>query len=144
MVQTVFAVLVVFAVALALGYRTSASVAGWAGAAGILLLLGWAVTWLCVALGLASGSVEAASNAPMPLILLPFLSSGFVPTDSMPTALAWFAENQPFTPIIETLRAFLEGRDPGSDVWWAIGWCLLITVLSFWWAGRLFQRVRAV
>ena len=144
MVQTVFAVLVVFAVALALGYRTSASVAGWAGAAGIILLLGWAVTWLCVALGLASGSVEAASNAPMPLILLPFLSSGFVPTDSMPTALAWFAENQPFTPIIETLRAFLEGRDPGSDVWWAIGWCLLITVLSFWWAGRLFQRVRAV
>ncbi len=144
MVQTVFAVLVVFAVALALGYRTSASVAGWAGAAGIILLLGWAVTWLCVALGLASGSVEAASNAPMPLILLPFLSSGFVPTDSMPTALAWFAENQPFTPIIETLRAFLEGRDPGSDVWWAIGWCVLITVLSFWWAGRLFQRVRAV
>ena len=144
MVQTVFAVLVVFAVALALGYRTSASVAGWVGAAGIILLLGWAVTWLCVALGLASGSVEAASNAPMPLILLPFLSSGFVPTDSMPTALAWFAENQPFTPIIETLRAFLEGRDPGSDVWWAIGWCLLITVLSFWWAGRLFQRVRAV
>jgi ABC-2 type transport system permease protein len=144
MVQTVFAVLVVFAVALALGYRTSASVAGWAGAAGVILLLGWAVTWLCVALGLASGSVEAASNAPMPLILLPFLSSGFVPTDSMPTALAWFAENQPFTPIIETLRAFLEGRDPGSDVWWAIGWCLLITVLSFWWAGRLFQRVRAV
>ena len=144
MVQTVFAVLVVFAVALALGYRTSASLAGWAGAAGIILLLGWAVTWLCVALGLASGSVEAASNAPMPLILLPFLSSGFVPTDSMPTALAWFAENQPFTPIIETLRAFLEGRDPGSDVWWAIGWCLLITVFSFWWAGRLFQRVRAV
>ena len=144
MVQTVFAVLVVFAVALALGYRTSASVAGWAGAAGIILLLGWAVTWLCVALGLASGSVEAASNAPMPLILLPFLSSGFVPTDSMPTALAWFAENQPFTPIIETLRACLEGRDPGSDAWWAIGWCVLITVLSFWWAGRLFQRVRAV
>jgi ABC-2 type transport system permease protein len=144
MVQTVFAVLVVFAVALALGYRTSASMAGWTGAAGIILLLGWAVTWLCVALGLASGSVEAASNAPMPLILLPFLSSGFVPTDSMPTALAWFADNQPFTPIIETLRAFLEGRDPGSDLWWAIGWCLLITVLSFWWAGRLFRRVRAV
>jgi ABC-2 type transport system permease protein len=144
MVQTVFAVLVVLAVALALGYRTSASMAGWAGAAGMILLLGWAVTWLCVALGLASGSVETASNAPMPLILLPFLSSGFVPTDSMPTALAWFADNQPFTPIIETLRAFLEGRDPGSDLWWAIGWCLLITVLSFWWAGRLFQRVRAV
>ena len=100
--------------------------------------MGWAVTWLCVALGLASGSVEAASNAPMPLILLPFLSSAFVPTDSMPTGLAWFAEHQPFTPIIETLRACLDGRDPGSDAWWAIGWCVLITVLCFWWAGRLF------
>ena len=144
MVQTIFAVLVVLAIALALGHRGSASVAGWAGAAAMLVLLGWAVTWLSVALGLASGSVEAASNAPLPLILLPFLSSGFVPTDSMPTALAWFAEHQPFTPIIDTLRACLEGRDPGSDAWWAIGWCVLIAVLCFWWAGRLFGRVRAV
>ncbi|HEX6919506.1 MAG TPA: ABC transporter permease [Actinomycetes bacterium] len=143
MAQTIFGVLVVLAIGLALGYRSDASVAGWAGAAGILLLMGWAVTWLCVALGLASGSVEAASNAPMPLILLPFLSSAFVPTDSMPTGLAWIAEHQPFTPIIDTLRACLEGRDPGSDAWWAIGWCVLITVLCFWWAGRLFGRVRA-
>jgi ABC-2 type transport system permease protein len=141
--QTVFGVLVVLAIALALGYRGGASVAGWAGAAGMIVLMGLAVTWLCVALGLASGSVESASNAPMPLILLPFLSSAFVPTDSMPSGLAWVAEHQPFTPIIETLRAALEGRDPGSDVWWAIGWCVLITVLCFWWAVRLFGRVRA-
>ena len=143
MAQTVFGIVVVLAIALALGYRSDASVAGWVGAAGILVLMGWAVTWLCVALGLASGSVEAASNAPMPLILLPFLSSAFVPTDSMPSGLAWVAEHQPFTPIIETLRAFLDGRDPGSDLWWAIGWCALITVLCFWWATRLFARVRA-
>jgi ABC-2 type transport system permease protein len=141
MAQTIFGVLVVLAIALALGYRGGASVAGWAGAAGMILLMGWAVTWLCVALGLASGSVEAASNAPMPLILLPFLSSAFVPTDSMPTGLAWIAEHQPFTPIIETLRACLEGRDPGSDVWWAIGWCVLIAGLCSWWAGRLFGQV---
>ncbi len=144
MVQTVFGVLVVLAVAIALGYRGGASVTGWVGAAGTIVLMGLAVTWLCVALGLASGSVEAASNAPMPLILLPFLSSAFVPTDSMPTGLAWISEHQPFTPIIEALRAFLEGRDPGSDAWWAIGWCVLITALCFWWAGRLFRRVRAV
>ena len=143
MAQTVFAVMVVLVIALALGYRGGASAAGWVGAVGILLLMGWAVTWLCVALGLASGSVEAASNAPLPLILLPFLSSAFVPTESMPAGLAWIAEHQPFTPIIETLRACLEGRDPGSDAWWAIGWCVLITVLCFWWAGRLFGRVRA-
>ena len=144
MVQTAFGVLVVLAVALALGYRGGASAAGWAGAAGMIVLMGLAVTWLCVALGLASGSVEAASNAPMPLILLPFLSSAFVPTDSMPAGLAWFAEHQPFTPIIETLRAFLEGREPARGVWWAIGWCALIIAVCFWWAGRLFQRVRAV
>jgi ABC-2 type transport system permease protein len=144
MAQTVFAVLVVLAVALVLGYRGDGSVAGWAGAAGMIVLLAAAVTWLSVALGLASGSVEAASNAPLPLILLPFLSSGFVPTDSMPTALAWIAEHQPFTPIIDTLRACLDGRDPGSDAWWATGWCVLVTMLCFWWAGRLFGRVRAV
>ncbi|HRD61189.1 MAG TPA: ABC transporter permease, partial [Nocardioides sp.] len=143
MAQTVFGLVVVLAIALGLGYRSDASLAGWAGAAAILLLMGWAVTWLCVALGLASGSVEAASNAPMPLILLPFLSSAFVPTDSMPSGLAWVAEHQPFTPIIETLRAFLDGRAPGSDLWWAIGWCVLITVFCFWWATRLFGRVRA-
>ncbi len=79
----------------------------------------------------------------MPLILLPFLSSGFVPTDSMPTVLAWVAEHQPFTPIIDTLRAFLEGRDPGSDLLWTVGWCVAISAVCFWWAGRLFGRVRA-
>ena len=144
MAQTVFGLVVVLAIALALGYRSDASVAGWAGAVGILLLMGWAVTWLCVALGLASGSVEAASNAPMPLVLLPFLSSAFVPTDSMPSGLAWVAEHQPFTPIIETLRACLDGRDPGSDAGWAIGWCVLLVAVCFWWAGRAFARVRAV
>jgi ABC-2 type transport system permease protein len=143
MVQTVFGVVVVLAIALALGYRGGTSMAGWVGAAGILLLMGWAVTWLCTALGLASGSVEAASNAPLPLILLPFLSSAFVPTDSMPTGLAWVAQHQPFTPIIETLRACLEGCAPGADAWWAIGWCVLITVVCFQWATRLYSRGRA-
>ncbi|GAA4703283.1 ABC transporter permease [Nocardioides conyzicola] len=141
--QTVFGVVVVLAIALALGYRGGAGPVGWLGATGTLLLMGLAVTWLCVALGLASGSVEAASNAPMPLILLPFLSSAFVPTDTMPSGLAWFAEHQPFTPIIETLRACLEGRDPGSDAWWAVGWCVAIIAVCCWWATRLFGRVRA-
>src|SRR3954470_20462111 len=143
MAQTVLAVLVVLAVALGLGYRGGASASGWAGAAGIIVLMGLAVTWMCVALGLASGSVEAASNAPMPLMLLPFLSSAFVPTASMPAGLAWFAQHQPLTPMIETLRACLEGRSPGSDAWWAVGWCVAIIVVCCWWAARLFGRVRA-
>jgi ABC-2 type transport system permease protein len=143
MVQTALGVTVVLAMAVLLGYRSGASLAGWAGAVGILLLMAWAVTWLCVALGLASGSVEAASNAPMPLILLPFLSSGFVPTETMPAGLAWVAEHQPFTPIIDTLRACLDGRAPGADAWWAVGWCVAIAAVCFWWAGRVFGRVRA-
>jgi len=144
LVQTALAVAVVLAVALLLGYRADATTAGWFGAIGILALLALALTWLCVALGLAAGSVETASNTPMFLMILPFISSAFVPTDSMAPGLAWFAENQPFTPVIDTLRACLEGRDPGSDLWWAIGWCLLITAVSYAWARRLFARVRAV
>lgn len=144
MAQTVLAVAVVLGAAVLLGYRGGSSAAGWAGALGLVVLMAWAVTWLSAALGLASGSVEAASNAPLPLILLPFLSSGFVPTDSMPSGLAWVAEHQPFTPVIETLRACLEGRDPGTDAWWALGWCVVVSVLCFAWAGRLFGRVRAV
>jgi ABC-2 type transport system permease protein len=143
MAQTAAALAVILAIAMLLGYRPDAGAAGWLGAAGILALLAIALTWLCVALGLAAGSVETASNTPMFLIMLPFLSSAFVPTDSMPTGLAWVAENQPFTPVIDTLRAFLEGRDPGADVWWAMGWCLVITTLTYAWARRLFSKVRA-
>ncbi|KAB2813026.1 ABC transporter permease [Pimelobacter simplex] len=142
-VQTAFAVTVVLGLALALGYRPDAGVPGWLGAIGILTLLAIALTWLCVALGLAAGSVETASNTPMFLMIMPFLSSAFVPTDSMSTGLAWVAEHQPFTPVIDTLRAFLDGRDPGSDAAWAIGWCVLVTVLCFAWSHRLFSKVRA-
>lgn len=136
--QTVVAVVVVLAVALLLGYGPGAGVAGWMGAVGLLLLLGLALTWLCLALGLAAGSVETASNTPMFLMVLPFLSSGFVPTDSMPTGLAWIAQHQPFTPMIDTLRACLDGTAPGSAGWWAIGWCVLITTASYLWARRVF------
>ncbi len=143
LVQTAIAVAVVLVIAVLLGYRPDASATEWLGALGVLALLALALTWLCVALGLAAGSVETASNSPMFLVLLPFVSSAFVPTDSMPAGVAWFAENQPFTPIIDTLRDFLAGRDPGADLWWAIGWCVVIIALSYAWARRLFSKVRA-
>jgi ABC-2 type transport system permease protein len=143
MLQTAAALVVVLAIAVLMGYRPGTSAAGWLGAIGILALLALALTWLCVALGLAAGSVETASNTPMFLVLLPFISSAFVPTDSMPPGLAWVAEHQPFTPIIDTLRAFLAGSNPGSDVWLAIGWCVLITVACYAWARHLFTTVRA-
>ena len=143
LLQTGAALVVVLAFALLLGYRPDAGVAGWLGTVGVLLLMAIALTWLCLALGLAAGSVETASNSPMFLMLLPFLSSGFVPTDSMPSGLAWIAQHQPFTPMIDTLRACLDGTSPGSAGWWAVGWCLLITTASYAWARRLFAAVRA-
>ena len=85
-------------------------------------------------------SVEAASNLPMPLILLPFFGSGFVPTASMPDPLRWFADNQPFTPMMETLRRLLVGGEVGSNGLIAVGWCLAITAVGYLWAKRLYAR----
>jgi ABC-2 type transport system permease protein len=143
MLKTVLALVVVVAVAFLLGLRTPADPAGWLGAAGMLLLAGFALTWLSVALGLVSPSVEAASNWPIPLIFLPFLGSGFVPVESMPAGLRWFAEHQPFTPIMDTVRALLAGGpvDAGT-AWTAVAWCLAITLASYLWARRSFDRVR--
>ena len=98
------------------------------------------LTWLSTALGLSAKSVEAASNLPMPLILLPFFGSGFVPTESMPTVVRWFAEYQPFTPMIETLRGLLLGTEIGWSGPTAIGWCVALSILGCWWALRLYDR----
>ena len=96
--------------------------------------------WLAVALGMVTKSVEAASNLPMFLILLPFLGSGFVPTDSMPTAVRWFAEYQPFNPIMETLRGLLLGTPIGSNGILAVAWSVGIGAFGYLWAKRLFNR----
>ena len=142
-IQTAVAFVVVLAVALLLGYRSDGSVLDWLGVAGLMLVMTLALTWLTVGLGLAAPNAETASNTPMPLLFLPFLSSGFVPTDSMPAGLRWFAEYQPFTQMIDTLRAWMGGTSAGSDAAWAFGWCVLIGVLSFLWARRLFTKVQA-
>jgi hypothetical protein len=97
------------------GYRPAAGPVEWIAAIGVLAMTTLALTWLSVALGMVTKSVEIASNLPMPLMLLPFLGSGFVPTDSMPAGMRWFAEHQPFTPIIETVRGLLMGTAIGSS-----------------------------
>jgi ABC-2 type transport system permease protein len=107
-----------------------------------LALTSVGVTWLCIALGLATDSVETASNLPMILTLLLFLSSGFVPTESMPDPLAWFAEYQPFTPIIETLRGLLLGTPMGWSGLLAVAWCVAISMAGYLWARRLYERDR--
>jgi ABC-2 type transport system permease protein len=139
-VQTALAVAVTFGVALLLGYRPGAGVADWFGVVGIVLLLTLALTWLTVALGVLADSVETASNTPMPLVLLPFLGSGFVPTDTMPAGVRWFAEYQPFTPVMESLRGFLAGTPSMHDSLLAVGWCVVIIGLSARWAVRSYHR----
>ncbi|MEV0065873.1 ABC transporter permease [Amycolatopsis sp. NPDC050768] len=139
-IQAACTLAIVIGVALLVGFRPSAGLGGWLATAGFLLVVTFALVWLSVALGQVSKSVETASNLPMPLILLPFLGSGFVPTDSMPAGLRWFAEYQPFTPIIETLRGLLMDKPLGSNVWFALGWCAVMALGGYLWSKRLFNR----
>jgi ABC-2 type transport system permease protein len=139
-IQAVFSLTIVIGVALLVGFRPTAGLGGWLATAGFLLVVTFALVWLCVALGQVSKSVETASNLPMPLVLLPFLGSGFVPTDSMPDGLRWFAEYQPFTPIIETLRGLLMDKPIGNNALIALVWCALITLGGYLWSKKLFNR----
>jgi ABC-2 type transport system permease protein len=139
-IQTLIGVVVVTAAAIAVGFRPHANAAEWLAAFGVVLLLTFAVTWLCVGLGLSAKSVETASNSPMFLILLPFLGSGFVPTASLPAAIRWFAEYEPFTPVNETLRGLLTGTRIGDNLVITIAWCVATAVLSYVWSRRLYER----
>jgi ABC-2 type transport system permease protein len=113
---------------------------GWVAAIGVLALITLALTWLSVALGMVTKTVEAASNLPMPLVFLPFPGSGFVPTDSMPVGLRWFAQYQPFTPVIETLRGLLLGTPVGNSAVMAVARCAGIALVGYLWAKKLYDR----
>ena len=139
-IQTMLSLAVVTGVAVLLGFRPNAPAVEWVAAAGVLALIAFALAWLCVAFGLVAKTVEAASNLPQPLVFLPFLSSGFVPTDSMPTGLRWFAEYQPFTPFNETVRGLLVGTAIGDSAVVAIAWCAAIALVGYVWAKRLYNR----
>ncbi len=142
-IQTMLAIAIVMIVAVLIGFRSTTGPIEWVAATGLLVLAALAISWLSVALGMVSKSVETASNLPMFLVLLPFLSSGFVPTDSMPDGLSWFAKHQPFTPLIETVRGLLLGTAIGNSGVLAVGWCIGISVVSYLWARRLYDRDRA-
>jgi ABC-2 type transport system permease protein len=140
MVQTMLSLVVVTAMAVLIGFRPDATPVEWVAAVGVLALITFALTWLCVAFGLAAKTVEAASNLPQPLVFLPFLGSGFVPTDSMPVGLRWFAEYQPFTPVIDTVRGLLLGSAIGASAVIAVAWCVGITLVGYLWAKKLYNR----
>jgi ABC-2 type transport system permease protein len=142
LIQTLIAMAFVVGVAYLVGFRPSASPIEWLAAAGILALISLAVIWFGVACGLVTKSVEAASNLPMPLVLLPFLGSGFVPTASMPGPMRWFAEYQPFTPVTETLRGLFFGTPIGNNAWIAVAWSVAIVLVCYVWAKRMYNRDR--
>jgi ABC-2 type transport system permease protein len=139
-IQAVFSLTMVIGVALLVGFRPAAGVGAWLATAGFLVVVTFALVWLAVALGQVSKTVEAASNVGLPLVLLPFLGSGFVPTGSMPAGLRWFAEYQPFTPIIETMRGLLMDKPLGANAWLALGWCAVLALGGYLWSKRLFNR----
>jgi ABC-2 type transport system permease protein len=143
LLQTLAVLVLVLGVSLAIGFRSHANVVEWLAAAGVLALFAFALIWLSAALGLAAKSVETASNTPMFLTLLPFLSSGFVPTASMPAGLRQFSEYEPFTPVTQTVRDLLTGGPIGAHAIAAIAWSAGIALASYLWAVRLYNRRRA-
>ncbi|MET7983084.1 MULTISPECIES: ABC transporter permease [unclassified Streptomyces] len=138
-IQTMVSMVLVVGFALAIGFRSDASPLEWLAAAGLLTAITFAVTWLSAALGLISKTVESASNKPLLVQFLPFLGSAFVPAGSMSPGLRWFAENQPFTPMTETLRGLLSGSAIGDNGWISLSWCAGITLVGYVWSRSLFN-----
>ncbi|MEU2678516.1 ABC transporter permease [Streptomyces sp. NPDC007107] len=139
--QAVISVVLVGAVGVAMGFRsTDATALEWIAAFGLLALVALAFTWIAVGMGMASPNAEAASNNALPLILLPLISSAFTPIDSMPGWFQPIAEYQPFTPAIETLRGLLLGTEIGGNGWITLAWCLGLTVLGHRWSKAQFDR----
>lgn len=131
---------VIILVALIMGFRSSAGVLSWLAVAGILVLFTLALTWIAAIPGLSAKSVEGASAFSYPLIFLPFISSAFVPTESMPAVVRAFAENQPVTSILETIRALLADQPVGNDIWVALAWCIGIMLVAYFFAIRAYKK----
>ena len=139
-VANIASLVVVMGVALIMGFRSGASVLDWLAIAGILILFTLAVTWIAVIAGLSAKSVDGASAFSYALIFLPFLSSAFVPTETMPGPVRWFAENQPVTSIVDSIRALLSGQPVGADLWVALAWCGGILIVAYLIATAIYRR----
>ncbi len=131
MVANMISLVIVVGVALLMGFRSEADVLAWLAVAGMLILFTLALTWLAVIPGLTAKSVDGASAFSYPLILLPFVSSAFVPTETMPGPVRAFAENQPVTSIVNAIRDLLTGQPVGTDIWFALAWCVGILVVGY-------------
>ncbi|MBR7742490.1 ABC transporter permease [Phycicoccus sp. BSK3Z-2] len=142
-VATAVSLVLVVAVALLMGFRSDAGLLAWLGIAGILALFTLALTWLAVVPGLTATTVDGASAFSYPLVFLPFVSSAFVPTDSMPGPVRFFAEHQPVTAIVDAIRSLFAGQPVGADLWVALAWCTGLLVVAFLAARSVYARTAA-
>ena len=140
LIRALISGVLVVAVALALGFRPTAVPLEWVAAVGVFVLITFALTWLTVSFGLLAKTPAGANSLSLILVVLPFISSAFVPTNSMPIGVRWFAQHQPFTPVIETLRGLLMGTPIGNSAVLAVAWCAGITLVGYLWARALFNR----
>jgi len=139
-VSNAISVVVIILVALLMGFRSSAGVLSWLAVAGILALFTIALTWIAAIAGLSAKTVDGASAFSYPLIFIPFISSAFVPTETMPTVVRAFAENQPVTSIVNAIRALLSRQPVGNDIWVALAWCVGITLVAYIFAMRAYKK----
>ncbi len=140
LVSNAISVVVIILVALLMGFRSPAGVLAWLAVAGILTLFTLALTWIAAIAGLSATSVDGAGAFSYPLLFLPFISSAFVPTASMPPVVRAFAQNQPVTSIVESLRALLSGRPVGNDIWVALAWCVGVMLVAYVFAMRAYKK----
>lgn len=134
-------VVVIILVALIMGFRSSAGIIEWLSVFGILGVFTLALTWVAVITGLAAKTPDGAGAFSYPIIFLPFISSAFVPTDTMPKAVRIFAENQPVTPIVEAIRNLLANQPVGNEIWTALAWCIAIIVVAYIFAMRIYKKL---
>jgi ABC-2 type transport system permease protein len=140
LVSNAISVAVIFLAALIMGFRSSAGLLSWLAVAGILALFTLALTWIAAIAGLCAKSVDGAGAFSYPLVFLPFISSAFVPTETMPPVVRAFAENQPVTSIVNAIRSLLAGQPVGNDIWVALSWCLGILMVAYLFAMRIYRR----
>lgn len=143
LISNAISVAVILLVALLMGFRSPAGILSWLAVAGILALFTLALTWVAAIAGLTAKSVDGASAFSYPLIFLPFISSAFVPTASMPPVVRAFAENQPVTAIVNAIRSLLAGQPVGNAIWVALAWCLGVLMAAYLFAMRAYQRKAA-
>lgn len=140
LVSNAISLIVIILVALIMGFRSSAGILPWLAVVGILALFTLALTWVAAIAGLSAKTIEGASAFSYPLIFLPFISSAFVPTESMPTVVRAFAENQPVTSIVNAIRALLAEQPVGNEIWVALAWCVGILVVAYFFAMRVYKN----